>query len=87
MRYLLLQLKDTRLLKWLLRECYMMWQVEGRNLAIAQASKALNWCKALVGFSDSTEYIECERILLIESKNFSLPLYCSNHISNNEIGR
>lgn len=43
-------------------------KVEGRNLAIAQASKALNWCKTLVGFSDSTEYIECERILLIESK-------------------
>lgn len=49
--------------------CVHFFQVEGRNLSIAQASKALNWCKALVGFSDSTEYIECERILLIESKS------------------
>ncbi|CAL8072802.1 unnamed protein product [Orchesella dallaii] len=43
-------------------------EVDAHNLSIAQASKALNLCKALVGFSDSTEYIECERILLIESQ-------------------
>jgi actin-binding protein anillin len=54
-------------------------QASAQTRAIAQASKALNVCNSSMEFSDSTERVECERVLLLSTNRRSALL---NHVQS-----